>query len=148
MARSFIPRPTRLLPTLLALSTLAVSGGCAAYSKAMGTVLQHTDNIAGSFEAVNTMSVPVCKITVSPSGGEVRDEDELRGDVLSPGQTARVDIPLMGDPMDVEAPQPESWDVAVYGCDAGPIDTLEPSDTVLVAFDGTSLENDGSLTIR
>ncbi len=148
MARSFSPRPTRFLPTLLALSTLALSGGCAAYTKAMGTVMKHTDNIAGSFEAVNTMSVPVCKITVSPNGGELRDEDELRGDVLSPGQTARVDIPLMGDPMDPEAPQPESWDVAVYGCDAGPMDTLEPGETVLVAFNETTLEDDGSLTIR
>ena len=145
MARSSYPRP-RVLLTLLA-SILALSGGCAAYTKAMGAVLKHTDNIAGSFEAVNTMSVPVCKITVSPHAGEPRDEDELRGDALAPGQTARVDIPLMGDPMDPEAPQPESWDVAIYGCSEGPVGTVDPG-TVLVAYDDTKLEVDGSLTIR
>lgn len=147
MAASSITLRARLFIGLTAISTLCMAGGCATYNKAMGAVLRNSNVIAGHVEATNTMSVPVCKITLSPDGGEARDHDDLNGDVLAPGQTARVDIPMIGDPMDLEAPQPEAWDVAVYGCKANTYGPADPG-TVLVSYSAISIEKDGALTIR
>ncbi len=147
MARSSNPLPTRFTVALLALSTLSPAAGCAAYNKTMGAVMRNSNVIEGHVEATNTMSVPVCKITLSPNGGEPRDRDDLNGDVLAPGQSAQVDIPTIGDPMDLEAPQPEAWDIAVFGCKEGPVGIVDPG-TVLVSYDAMPLEKDGTLTIR
>ena len=147
MASSSHALAIRFFTALVATSALSLAGGCAAYNKVMGAVIRNSDAVEGHVQATNTMSVAVCKITLSPHEGDPRGKNDLRGGVLGPGQSAQVNIPVIGDPMDLEAPQPETWDIAVYGCGYDIHGDAEPG-AELVSYSAMPLQNDGTLTIR
>jgi len=91
--------------------------GCQAYANTMNSILDSgaIPVISGSVTVVNTMSVPVCGVTMAQPGDATGD-NHLRGEVLQPGAEGKVDVPWIGKPSE-QTPQPESWTMEVFGCD-------------------------------
>ena len=103
----------------LALAAVAICSfglaGCEAYNKAAYGILDNMEATSGSVKVVNTMSVPVCQISMVHAGEPGRAGNDLQGKQLAPGAEGTVGIPYVGK-VSENKPQPETWTMKVYGC--------------------------------
>ena len=120
----------KLVPTILLILALALGGsGCAAYMAVMGSL-----PMTGSVAAVNTMAVPICRVTVSlVSDPSVTYRNELSSSprpYLLPGEPKRIGYPIKKDANGGPASTPEDrYVMEVFSCvnrspyslDAGPL---------------------------
>ena len=130
------------LAILLSAATLI---GCQAYVNTMNTVLDNANVVSGSVAVVNTMSVPVCGVTmVQP--GTTSSDNHLQGKMLAAGTEGAVDIPYLGKPSE-QPPQPETWTMQVFGCNQRSPYVTEPG-TLLVAIEGVGKASPQPVPIR
>jgi len=103
----------------LALAAVAICSfglaGCEAYNKAAYGILDNMEATSGSVKVVNTMSVPVCQISMVHAGEPERSGNDLQGKLLAPGAEGSVGLPYVGKASE-HKPQPETWTMKVYGC--------------------------------
>jgi hypothetical protein len=110
--------PSKLVWTAGALfGSIFTLAGCEAYNKVAYGVLDNANVTTGSVKVVNTMSVPICGVTMVPDGGAEREGEDLQGKELGPGAEGTVSFPFIGKPSE-NPPQPEKWSMRVYGCEA------------------------------
>jgi hypothetical protein len=88
---------------------------CSAYTSLMSALPM----VGGSVPVVNTMSVPICRVTVfAASDPGLEYENERSGNIfLGPGEEGSVSYPQRKD--DAGAPvssADEKWNMKVYGC--------------------------------
>ena len=92
--------------------SLALLAGCESYMKVMSAL-----PMAGSVEAVNTMSVPVCKVTLYSTSdpGSVYDNTQNAKVLLAPGETKSLSYPIAKDANG--GPKSDmKYGMRVYGC--------------------------------
>ena len=121
--------------------------GCQAYANTMNSILDSgaLPVISGSVTVVNTMSVPVCGVTmVQP--GDPGGDDHLRGEQLLPGAEGTVDIPWVGKPSE-QTPQPETWTMQVFSCDQRSPYTVERG-SQLLTIEGVKASGSPPVAIR
>jgi hypothetical protein len=76
--------------------------------------------VAGSIQATNATSLPICRITATSLGSPDRSYDNLRSNavLVGPGATAEVFVPDTRDPaQDMNAQTADTkFDLTAYGC--------------------------------
>lgn len=96
----------------LAVTLLSTAAGCESYMKVMSAL-----PVTGSVQAINTMSVPVCKVTLYSTSdpGSVYDNTKNASVLIAPGETKSLSYPIAKD----EKGGPKSdmkYGMRVYGC--------------------------------
>jgi len=96
----------------LALPLAAALTGCGTYMKVMGSL-----PMAGSAHAVNTMAVPVCKVTLYSTSdpGSTYDNERNGNVLLEPGAEGTLSYPIAKD--EKGGPKEDSkYGMRIFGC--------------------------------
>lgn len=128
-----------VLGGLVALAALAVPG-CALFSGM-------APKMGGGFDAINTMSIAICKVTVySPDNPSLVYDNEIKHKILiAPGAKASLGYPVEKG-ADGVPKKPASLAMKVHACKAGNFDLYEVGD-VVADIQGIEVES-GPVAIR